>query len=102
MPTADDLSQYVGANADETAFVALCWARADALVTQYIGSAEVPFAIVDGATLDVGSELYHRRNSPSGIAQFATAGDASPVRLARDPMTSVYAVLARWVGAGVA
>lgn len=101
--TADDLSQYVGANTDDTAFVASCWARADALITQYIGlAAEVPWAILDGATLDVGSELYHRRNSPSGIAQFATAGDASPVRLARDPMTSVYPVLARFVGAGVA
>ena len=100
--TADDLSQYVGANADDTAFVASCWARADALVTQYIGFAGVPWAILNGAILDVGSELYHRRNSPSGIAQFATAGDASPVRLARDPMTSVYPVLARFLGAGVA
>lgn len=100
--TAEDLSQYVGANADDSAFVASCWARADALVTQYIGSAVVPSAILDGAKLDVGSELYHRRNAPSGIAQFAVAGAESPVRLARDPMTSVYPVLARWVGAGVA
>lgn len=100
--TADDLSQYVGANADDTVFVASCWDRADALVAQYVGTVEVPQAILDGATLDVGSELYHRRNSPSGIAQFATAGDASPVRLARDPMTSVYPVLARWISPGVA
>ncbi|GAA2082203.1 hypothetical protein GCM10009840_17880 [Pseudolysinimonas kribbensis] len=100
--TAEDLSQYVGANADDAAFVASCWARADALVTAYVGSAEVPSAILDGATLDVGAELYHRRNAPSGITQFATAGDASPIRLARDPMTSAYPVLARWVGVGVA
>jgi hypothetical protein len=100
--TAVDLSQYVGANAEDSAFVASCWARADALISQHVGVVEVPSAILIGAILEVGSELFHRRNSPSGIAQFATAGDASPVRLARDPLTSVYSVLAPWLGVGVA
>ena len=98
----EELAQYVGANAEDWAFVASCWVRAGALVRQYVGSVEVPSDILDGAILDVGSELFHRRNSPSGIAQFAIAGEASPVRLARDPMTSVYGVLCRWVGVGVA
>jgi hypothetical protein len=99
---ADDLSEYIGAMAENSRLVTSCWEQADALVTQYVGSVEVPQEILNGAKLSVGSELYHRHNAPSGITQFAVPGAESPVRLARDPMTSVYPVLARWVGAGVA
>lgn len=123
--SAEALAQYVGANTDDTAFVASCWAQASALVRRHIGSTivgaapltgesagyftfdlesstVVPPEIVEGCTLTVASELYHRRQAPSGIAQFATPGTASPMRLARDPMASVYSVLAPWLGAGVA
>lgn len=100
--SADALSDYVRANADDAAFVASCWAQASALVTRHVGTATVPADVLTGCTLTVGSELYHRRQAPSGIAQFATAGQASPVRLARDPLASVYTVLAPWLGAGIA
>ena len=48
------------------------------------------------AYLECGSELYHRRSAPNGIAQF-TSYDGSPMRIARDPMTPVYALLRRYI-----
>jgi len=56
---------------------------------------------LDNAYLQVGSELFHRRNAPSGIAQFSSLDGTSPVRVAKDPMTSVYPLLNRWVVNGV-
>lgn len=101
--TPGDLATYVGAaEGDGSFFIPNTLTQAQTLVADYVGSAVVPEAVMDVAVLNVGSELYHRRNAPSGISQFAVAGEVSPVRLARDPLTSVYPLLARYVGLGVA
>lgn len=100
-----ELAAYVGAESDPavySGFTADCWDRADELVCAYVGSAPVPAPVLALARLNVGAELYARRNAPSGIAQFATPGDAAPLRLARDPMAGVYPILSRYTGLGVA
>ncbi len=92
--TEADLAAYVGAHADDTAFVTQCWDEATDLVTAFIGTQIVPESIKDRAILETGSELFHRRNSPQGLAQMA-AFDGSPVRVARDPMVGAYPILAK-------
>lgn len=95
------LRTYVGASAAENAFIGECWGTADGLVTRFIGSAEaVPVDVVLRATLECGSELFHRRKAPNGIAQFATP-DGAPVRVARDPMVGAYPILFPFVGVGI-
>lgn len=105
-----DLKDYVGASAQDDSFIQSCWSQAQAQVTAlnrvwdsetetYVTSA-APADIVDRATLEVGSELYHRRNAPNGVAQFASY-DGAPVRVARDPMVAARPLLAPWVVMGL-
>lgn len=91
---SSDLATYVGATEEDETFVSQCWDEAYALVSAYVGGIDIPQAIGDRAVLETASELFHRRNAPNGIAQFA-AFDGSPVRVARDPMTPAYPILAR-------
>lgn len=93
---ATDLLAYVGADASETTFVTSCWSQAQVLIEEYVGSAIVPDEVLDRATLEVGSELFHRRNAPNGVTQFA-AFDGAAIRVARDPMIGAYSLLAKWV-----
>lgn len=98
---ATDLQEYVGAPDSDAAFVEQCWDEATALVNQYVGDETIPVAVLDRAFLEVGSELYHRRQAPNGIAQFASM-DGSPVRVARDPMVGAYPILNRFMVVGIA
>ena len=105
--TATDLENYVGATPGD-AFVATCWDEAYELVTQYVGTDPVtaepraiPPATLRRACLEVGSELFHRQKAPNGVAQFATM-DASPIRVARDPMVGAYPILNRFLPGGFA
>lgn len=99
--SAADLSAYVGANSGDDAFVEDCWEEASALVSAFVGTAEVPPVVLHRASLEVGSELFHRRQAPSGVAQFATF-DGAPVRVARDPLVGAYPLLRPYVGPGLA
>lgn len=96
-----DLKEYVGAPDSDDAFVETCYEDASSMVAVFIGQAYVPVNIVSRAVLEVGSELYHRRSAPNGIAQFSTF-DGTPIRVARDPMIGAYPLLNRYVGLGVA
>lgn len=100
--TVEDLQAYVGAGAADAAFVASCWTEADALVTEYVGTADVPAEVASRAALEVGAELFHRRQSPGGITQFATVDGPSPVRMARDPMLGAYPLLDPYLPGGFA
>lgn len=99
--TAATLRTYVGASDSDAPYVGTCWDEAEALVTAFVGSAVVPASVIERATLEVGSELYHRRQAPNGIAQFASF-DSAPIRVARDPMVGAYPILARFMGVGFA
>ena len=96
------LSAYVGAGTADAEFVAACEAEATALVGAYVGTALVPYEVLGRAVLEVGSELFHRRSAPNGVAQFGTLDGAAPIRVARDPMVGAYPLLARYVGGGFA
>jgi len=96
-----DLKNYVGAPDSDDAFVETCFDDALSMVTVFVGQTYVPANILTRATLEVGSELYHRRSAPNGIAQFSTF-DGTPIRVARDPMIGAYPLLNRYVGLGVA
>lgn len=95
--TVADLKAYVSPSQplrpSDDAYAATCWEQAQALITQYVGSATVPTAIVDRATLEVAAELFHRRQAPSGITQFATPEGSAGIRVARDPMIAAYDLL---------
>ncbi|MFD1505263.1 hypothetical protein FE374_09360 [Georgenia yuyongxinii] len=99
--TAADLQKYVGAHEGDATYVESCWAEAASLVAQFVGDATVPAEVIRRATLEVGSELYHRRSAPNGVAQFASL-DGTAVRVARDPMVGAYPLLTRYVGGGFA
>lgn len=100
-----NLESYVGADPSDSAYVEQCWGEALSLVSAYVGTitpvATIPTEILDRAALEVGSELYHRRQAPNGVAQFSTF-DGSPIRVARDPMVGAYPILQRYIGLGVA
>lgn len=97
--TVEQFQDYVGTKEDG-AFVDRCITTARILITNYVRDAEVPEAIKDTAILTVASELFHRRSAPNGIAQFASM-DGSPVRVAKDPMNSVYPLLLPFVKVGL-
>lgn len=96
--TADSLRAYVGAKPADADYVASCWGQAVALVNNFLGAGvtSAPSEIVERAYLECGSELFHRRQAPNGVAQFAAA-DGAPVRVARDPMLGVYPLLTPYV-----
>jgi len=95
------LKTYVSAGDSDDTFVQACWAEALELITIYVGTHAVPDAILIRATTEVGSELFHRRSAPNGVAQFTTL-DGSAIRIARDPMVAAYPLLRRYVGWGLA
>lgn len=99
--TAADLATYVGASDASSAFVDDCWDEAAALVARYVGQVEVPAVIIKRATIEVGSELFHRKQAPNGIAQFASPDGGAAVRVARDPMVAAYPLLSPYVGLGI-
>lgn len=95
-----EFQAYIGT--DETGdFIESCLSAANAHVGDYIGEVDtVPDEIHRQAILICGSELFHRRSAPNGVAQFA-AMDGSPVRVAKDPMNAVYPLLQRYTSYGV-
>ncbi len=100
--TVDELRAYTGAATGDADFVTSCHDQATTLVARFVGTADVPESVVDRAALEVGSELFHRRQAPNGIAQFATVDGSSAIRVARDPMVAAYPILTPWVGTGIA
>jgi glucose-6-phosphate dehydrogenase assembly protein OpcA len=94
-----DLQAYIGTD-ESGEFITSCLNAGHALVDRYQGEAEVPQQVHVQAVLICASEIFHRRSTPQGIAQFAT-NEGSPVRVARDPMGAVYPLLLPYVGYGV-
>ncbi len=98
--TLAELQAYIGT--EETGdFIESCLSAGNALVGNYIGEVDtVPNEVHNQAILICASELFHRRSAPNGIAQFASL-DGSPMRVAKDPMSSVYPLLLPFVTWGV-
>jgi hypothetical protein len=95
-----EFKDYVGTK-DASDFPQFCLTAGHALVTSYIGTVtSVPQEIHDQAVLKVSSELYHARNAPNGIAQFADANGAA-VRIGYDPLAPAYKLLRPFLGTAV-
>ena len=94
--TYENLKSYVGAPDSDDEFTEQCWDEANYLVNNFADADDVPEDIMNRAYLECGSELYHRRSAPNGIAQFSSF-DGSPMRIAKDPMNPVYPLLRRYV-----
>lgn len=107
--TSADLATYVGLPS-ANALVDRCLAEAAALVDGFLTgetirfegqTVGVPWRLVDRAKLEVGAELYHRKNTKNAVAQFATP-DGQPIRIARDPMVAAYPLLKPFMRGGFA
>lgn len=99
--TWENLKDYVSGSVTDQEYINECWNEAILLVNHFVGDAIVPATALSRAYLEVGSELYHRRQAPNGVAQFQTL-DGAAIRVARDPMVGAYPILQRWTGLGVA
>jgi hypothetical protein len=95
---------YVAANDDSTdddVFIQSCIDEATDMVVAFIGTATVPDSGKDRAILETVSELFHRRQAPSGVQQFAAFDGGPIVRVARDPMVGAYPILGRYMVIGL-
>lgn len=96
----DEINASISAVPDEKIDAAI--AVATTLVTQHVGTIEVPAEILDRAVLLVAVEQINQDKAPNGVLnQFFDAGvgdaSATPVRIGRDPMKPAYPILAPWV-----
>lgn len=97
--TVEEFRAYVGTNEDSS-FVDDALQTGHHLVERYVGTAEVPSHVRDIAVLQVASEVFHRRQAPAGITQFADMS-GSAVRVGKDPMSAAYELLRPYVGFAV-
>lgn len=95
-----EVSKSIAPTAEDSTDIASTAARAVQLVETHVGTATVPTAILELATIEVARELWTHRDAPAGI--FTAFGDSSPVRLARDPLRGAYAILSPYLGGGFA
>jgi hypothetical protein len=114
----EQLKSYVNQmSSTDDAFIESCWDEAKELVGNHVGGpalteaqqtirdaalALVPVNVLTRCYLEAGSELYHRKNAPNGISQFATPDGTAGVRVARDPLVGVYPLVAPYMAAGFA
>lgn len=94
------LATYVGAEVDDPMIQSSYLVAVD-LVAGYVGSSKVPERILARAVLEVGSELYHRKDAPNGVSNFQTF-EAAPIRIARDPMVAARPLLTPYLLPGFA
>lgn len=101
--TAGQLATYVQASDADTEFVDSCLNEATTLVGRHVSKAlrTVPEDIQDRATLEVGADLYYRRRTRNGVANFDDT-EGMPLRISRDPMAAAYPLLAPYAGGGIA
>lgn len=91
------LIQYVDAGSANRDFIRDSVREATALVASLTRGAEVPVEIIERAILEVGAELYHRRQAPNGIKMFADMDGTSTIRVARDPLVAARPLLAPYL-----
>lgn len=100
---AETLAAYVLADPSDRGFVAQCVETATSLVDAKIARAAVPGEVRAAAILEVGANLFHRRQSSRDSATGIDA-DTGPsfFRPALDPMTPAWPLLAPYLtGPGI-
>lgn len=102
---ATQLREYVTPEARhvavDDAFVSACASEARALVDQLIGTSTLPAEIRIRAIIEAGSELFHKRQAPNGISQYADPA-GTPMRIARDPLNVARVILQPFLPLGFA
>lgn len=107
-PVYEPLRAYVDATSDEdVARVVKDWDRAVEAVTKIVADGgkalgDIPAATLEGAIVDVGAELFARRDAPFGVTTFATDDGAVSARVSADPTVRAKAMLADYLAAGFA
>ncbi len=86
---AEDLAEYIG---DPAVAGSPVLDEATAMLETAIGDVDVPDAVRDNATLQLGAELWNRRSAPFGVSS-PFGADGPVYRAARDPMASVWPLL---------
>jgi hypothetical protein len=108
LPVYEPLRVYVDATSTEDVEkVATDWSRAVGLIAKLLLEndcevGDVDADVLEGAIVDVGAELYARRNAPFGVTTFATGDGTVATRVSADPMVRARATLEPWFAAGFA
>jgi len=101
--TPQALATYVQTDyASETAYLTQCVEEAEEMISDHTTGATVPPKTRRRAVMEVSADLYYRRKTRNGVADFDGMENAAPVRVARDPMTAAYPILRPYVGPGIA
>ena len=97
------LAAYVTATAADAYVIQCANEAADmvALPVSKVPENTVPASVVARAALEVGKELFDRRQSRNGIAGFGET-EFAPMRIARDPMKAAAPYLQPYLGPAVA
>lgn len=100
--TVAKLAKYCNAQATDE-YVVDCANEAFDMVAWPVSKAvtPVPESVVARAVLEVGKELFDRRQSRNGIAGLDSP-DFAPMRIARDPMKAAQPFLAPYLGPALA
>lgn len=102
-PATTDLAWYVEAVGEDSTYAAESKATAAQLVGDLIGEGNpygVPASVVARAVLEVGADLYYRKQSRNGIVGLEGI-DPQPQRLNRDPLAAAYPLLRRYLVMGL-
>lgn len=97
----NDLKDYVGSkDSNKDSFIETCYNTAVVLVDDALETAwrEVPETVLSMLYLEVGSELFKRKDAPSGTSMYAQFdGGSVPLRGPRDPLSQVRPIINRYV-----
>lgn len=97
------LAAYCQSTAGDAYVVQCAHEAADmvALPVSKVAAGVVPASVVSRAVLEVGKELFDRRQSRNGIAGLDNM-DFAPMRIARDPMKAGMPYLQPYLGPAIA
>ena len=99
----EKLFAYVSASERDRPFVAECAASADKMLADRVGDRQVPESVLSTARLEIGANLYQRRISTIGAANYGDPATSIPgMRPALDPMTPAWPLLRPYLGPGLA
>lgn len=103
---ADRLARHVQATKRTDSYVSECLDEAADLVTDYLSAAakDVPTSVLNRAVIEVGADLFWRREARNGIMTFDGGGDAGieTARVSADPLRAARPLLDRWTGVPIA
>lgn len=97
----ENLKEYIDVGDDaKDEVIQNCWDTAVEYIDLALASAfrPVPENTLNRLYLEVGHELFKRRDAPSGASQFAVfEGGTLPVRGPRDPLAQVRPIIGMFV-----